>query len=50
MLYLQDTYYTGLQQMWYQHDGHAAHYAYPVRQYLNQAHVDWSVGRVGPIL
>lgn len=38
-----------LQNMWFQNDGCPAHYARPVREYLNQEYPG-RIGRLGPIL
>ncbi|KAL4713619.1 hypothetical protein ACJJTC_017660 [Scirpophaga incertulas] len=36
--------------MWYQNDGCPAHFASPVREYLNQEYPERWIGRHGPIL
>lgn len=47
---LEDVPLSNLQNMWYQNDGCPAHYARPVREYLNQEYPGRWIGRLGPIL
>ncbi|CAK1591656.1 unnamed protein product [Parnassius mnemosyne] len=47
---LNDVPLSDLQNMWFQNDGCPAHYARPVREYLNQEYPGRWIGRLGPIL
>lgn len=47
---LEDEPLNNLQNIWFQNDGCPAHYARPVRDYLNQEYPGRWIGRLGPIL
>ena len=47
---LEDVPIIDLQNMWFQNDGCPAHYARPVREYLNQEYPGRWIGRLGHIL